>query len=186
MADFHLECFQNEYIPEGRDRMNVVVSVTASGTADLAARPLSDVALQISTPNEVGVEVLKQMEPPLDLTERRQEGTDSGQSYPLGHWGDRARDFFLTLRMPAHEIGTRMDVAQLASMVDSESVGERTVWATWTDEPDDPGGGSRVREPRRPSPTTEPGVVASPGPLSAQPKWARSKYPIPPAVWQWS
>jgi hypothetical protein len=38
----------------------------------------------------------------------------------------------------------------------------------WTDEPDDPGGGSRVREPRRPSPTSGPGLVAFTRALSAQ------------------
>ena len=110
--------------------MNVVVSVAASATADRAARPVSDLSLRISTPNDVEVEVLKQMEPILDLTERRQEGTDSWGSYSLGHWGDEARDFFLMLGMPAQEIGTRMDVAQLALLVDSDSVGECTVWAT--------------------------------------------------------
>jgi hypothetical protein len=52
----------------------------------------------------------------------------------LGHWGDEARDFFLTLRMPAQETGTRIVVAQLAVLVDNETVGECIVWATWTDD----------------------------------------------------
>ena len=164
VADFHLQCFQNEYIPEGRGQMNAVVSVAASSTTDRAARPVSDVSLRILTPNDVEVEVLKQIEPILDLTEGRQEGTDSWGTYSLGQWGDEVREFFLMLRMPAQEIGTKMDVAQLALLVDSDSVGECTVWTTWTDdaEPDDPSGGSRVRESRRPSPTSGPGLVALP------------------------
>jgi hypothetical protein len=31
MADFHLECFQNEYLPEGAREVNAVVTITASG-----------------------------------------------------------------------------------------------------------------------------------------------------------
>src|SRR5258707_11293538 len=31
MTDFHLECFQNEYLPEGAREVNAVVTVTASG-----------------------------------------------------------------------------------------------------------------------------------------------------------
>jgi Mg-chelatase subunit ChlD len=198
---------------------------------ELKDRPVSDVALQISTPNEVEVEIFKQIEPILDLRERGQEGTASGRSYSLGHWGDEARDYFLTLRMPAQEIGARMALARVTLLVDSESVDECLVGATWTDdatksaasnqrvadvdgqlrlmeliekaidahragnrdiarvrmnkairlamelgntdvverlrkflgeEPDDLGGGSRVREPRRPSPTSGPGFVALP------------------------
>jgi len=34
MADFHLECFQNEYIPEGAREVNAVVTITASGTSN--------------------------------------------------------------------------------------------------------------------------------------------------------
>jgi hypothetical protein len=133
VAGFRLKCFQNECIPEGRDYMNVVLSVAPSATADWVARPLSPVALQILTPNDVEVGILKQMEPILDLTERRLEGADSVGSYSLGLWGGETRDLFLMLRMPAQEIGTRMDVAQLALLVDGETVGECTVWATWTD-----------------------------------------------------
>jgi von Willebrand factor type A domain len=194
-------------------------------------RPVSDVALQVSIPNEVEVEIFNQMEPFLDLSERRQEGADSSRSYSLGRWGDEARDYFLTLRMPSQEVGSRMDVAQLTLLVGGESVDKCIVRATWTDdatksmaihhrvadvqvefrlvdliqegidahrdgnvdlarmrmkealglamelgntsaverllrflgdEPDDPGGGNRVREPRRPSPTSGSGFQALP------------------------
>ena len=33
MADFHLECFQNEYLPEGAREVNAVVTISASGTS---------------------------------------------------------------------------------------------------------------------------------------------------------
>ncbi|MEA2501498.1 MAG: hypothetical protein QOD01_1609, partial [Actinomycetota bacterium] len=33
MADFHLECFQNEYLPEGAREVNAVVTITASGAS---------------------------------------------------------------------------------------------------------------------------------------------------------
>ncbi len=33
MAEFQMECFQNEFLPEGADVMNAVITVTAAGTA---------------------------------------------------------------------------------------------------------------------------------------------------------
>src|SRR6267143_2674979 len=33
MADFQLECFQNEYLPEGAREVNAVVTITASGAS---------------------------------------------------------------------------------------------------------------------------------------------------------
>src|SRR2546430_8111427 len=33
MADFHLECFHNEYLPEGAREVNAVVTISASGTS---------------------------------------------------------------------------------------------------------------------------------------------------------
>ena len=43
MVDFTLECFQNEYLPEGGSEVNALVTITASGTSRPAAgAPIDD------------------------------------------------------------------------------------------------------------------------------------------------
>ena len=37
MADFSIECFQNEYLPQGAQTMHAVITVTAAGTSAVAA-----------------------------------------------------------------------------------------------------------------------------------------------------
>ena len=37
MADFTIECFQNEYLPEGAQTMHAVITVTAAGTSAFAS-----------------------------------------------------------------------------------------------------------------------------------------------------
>ncbi len=39
MAEFQIECFQNEFLPEGADVMHAVVTVTASGTSAAETGP---------------------------------------------------------------------------------------------------------------------------------------------------
>ena len=41
MADFTIECFQNQYLPAGRTRMHAVITVTVSATGRRDGRPRS-------------------------------------------------------------------------------------------------------------------------------------------------
>ena len=36
MTEFRIECFQNEYLPEGADVMNAVITVVAGGTSPVS------------------------------------------------------------------------------------------------------------------------------------------------------
>ena len=81
------------------------------------------------------VELLKQLEPDLDLTSSRMEVDPMVGQYPTGSWGDEVREFHLCVRVPPGTVGEpALRAAQVTLLVDGEKVGQVPVLAAWTDD----------------------------------------------------
>jgi hypothetical protein len=97
-------------------------------------RQVADITLRVWTPQGAEVVALKQMEPPLDLTGSR---TDAGAligEYATGSWGDESRDFYLSVRVPAGEVGDKMLAARVTLVLAGEAMGQALVTAEWTED----------------------------------------------------
>jgi hypothetical protein len=95
---------------------------------------VAEVALRIWTPQGGEVLVLRQMEPPLELTANRNDLDVLTGDYGTGSWGDEARDFLVTVRVPPGDVGQKRLCARVSLLVSGEQVGEVLVPATWTDD----------------------------------------------------
>jgi hypothetical protein len=101
---------------------------------DALGRPVAEVALRVWTPQGGEVVVLKQMEPPLDLTASRVDVDQLTGVYGTGSWGDEARDFLVSVRVPPGEVDQRRLCARVSLLVGGEPAGEALIPATWTDD----------------------------------------------------
>jgi hypothetical protein len=128
------------------------VATALLGTVDVVAEPeglradftnlmqealgkhVAEVALRVWTPLGGEVVTLKQMEPPLDLTVTRAEVDPLTGVYGTGSWGNEARDFLVSVRVPPGEVGQKRLCARLSLLVGGEPSGEVLVPATWTDD----------------------------------------------------
>jgi hypothetical protein len=112
--------------------------LTADFTAMLEGalgRQIGSVALQVRTPQGGVVELLKQLEPDIDLTSSRIEVDPMVGQYPTGSWGDETREFHLCVRVPTGTAGEpALRAAQVTLLVDGEKVGQVPVLAAWTDD----------------------------------------------------
>jgi hypothetical protein len=151
-----VECLHNEYLPRGVRTLNAVIVVTASGTAP---QGLKQTALRVWTPGHASVTTLKQMKPPLDLTETRVVVNNLTGEYATGSWRDEWRHFLLTVRF-SQEVRDRTLAARVTFLVKGQPFDECRVITT--PEPDNPEGGSGVREPRMPHPTQGSAVISEP------------------------
>jgi hypothetical protein len=97
-------------------------------------KQLAEVSLRVWTPKGGEVVALKQLDPEVDLTPSRIESSERTGDYATGAWGDESRDFHLTVRVPAGEVGDSMRAARVTLMVGGESFGEGQVLAEWTDD----------------------------------------------------
>jgi hypothetical protein len=97
-------------------------------------KQLAEVSLRVWTPKAAEVVALKQLEPPLDLTASRVQSAPLAGDYATGSWGDERRDFHLTVRVPAGDVGDRMLAARVTLMAGDEPLGEGQVLAEWTDD----------------------------------------------------
>nr|WP_234357044.1 VWA domain-containing protein [Streptomyces sp. NBRC 110028] len=103
------------------------------GTADIVANPaelsadftrmmatamrkeVADVHLRLWTPAGAEVLYVKQVAPTVeDLTGRRAGAGPRSGDYPTGSWGDESRDYHVSLRVPAAEIGQEMLAARVS------------------------------------------------------------------------
>ncbi len=75
-------------------------------------KQVAEVALRVWTPQGAEVVALKQTEPPLDLSGGRVDAGPLAGDYATGSWGDEQRDFYLSVALPAGEVGDEMLAAQ--------------------------------------------------------------------------
>jgi hypothetical protein len=114
--------------PEG-----LVADFTAMMKQSLSKR-LAEVSLRVWNPQGAELLVLKQMEPPIDLTAMRVQSGPLSGDYATGAWGDECRDFHLTVRVPPGEIDDEMLVARVTLMLGDEASSQALVRAIWTDD----------------------------------------------------
>jgi hypothetical protein len=74
------------------------------------------------------------MEPPIDLSAGRAEAGPLAGDYATGSWGDEARDFYLSVGLPAGEVDDEMLAARVTLMVGDEASGQCLVPVIWTDD----------------------------------------------------
>jgi hypothetical protein len=128
------------------------VATALRGTYDIVAKPeelerdfshmlqasllrqVSEITLRVWTPQGAEVAALKQMEPPLDLTGTRTVTGPLVGEYTTGAWGDEARDYYLSVRVPTGAVGDKMLAARVTLVVAGEPAGQGLVKAEWTDD----------------------------------------------------
>jgi von Willebrand factor type A C-terminal domain/von Willebrand factor type A domain len=125
------------------------------GTVDIIARPeemaadfraiteramgrgTADVALRVWTPQGAEVAFVKQVAPTLvDLTDRATPVDPLTADYPTGAWGDEARDYHVSVRVPVRQSGEEMLAARLSLVVDGAVVTQALIRAIWTEDPE--------------------------------------------------
>ena len=102
--------------------------------ADALSRQLGEVRLRIWAPQGAEILMLKQMDPLLDLTNLRIKVNDLTGEYATGSWGDESRDYHLSVRIPAGDVGEEMLAARVTLMVGEEAAGQALVRAEWTED----------------------------------------------------
>lgn len=129
------------------------IATAMLGTVDIIARPegltaafeqmitgamgktSADVQLKVWTPVNASVRFVKQVEPQvLDLTGKRVEDGPRAARYPLGSWGQEARDYHVCIDVPAGKSGDEMLAARI-SVVEGDTVhAQSLVRAVWTED----------------------------------------------------
>ena len=99
---------------------------------DSLSRRVAEVALRVWTPQGGQVLVLKQMDPPLELTDNRVEVDPLRADYATGAWGDESRDYYLSVRVPVAD--EERLAARVTLLVDGEEAGQGLIRAEWTDD----------------------------------------------------
>jgi hypothetical protein len=101
------------------------------------ARGTANVALRVWTPQGAEVAFVKQVAPTLvDLTDRATPIDELTADYPTGAWGDEARDYHVSVRVPVRQPGEEMLAARLSLVVDGAVVTQALVRAIWTEDPE--------------------------------------------------
>ncbi|MFC4054838.1 VWA domain-containing protein [Actinomadura syzygii] len=98
-------------------------------------KEVAGVALRVWTPRQARLRFVKQMVPAVeDLTDRRVEsGTQTGD-YPLGAWGDEAREYHLCVEVEPGDIGRQMRAAWVKLLAGDTVLASGNVLAEWTDD----------------------------------------------------
>ncbi|TYK50426.1 vWA domain-containing protein [Actinomadura decatromicini] len=98
-------------------------------------KEVAGVALRVWTPRQARLRFVKQMVPAVeDLTDRRVEsGTQTGD-YPLGAWGDEAREYHLCVEVEPGDIGRQMRAAWVKLLAGDAVLASGNVLAEWTDD----------------------------------------------------
>jgi hypothetical protein len=92
-------------------------------------------SLRVWCPGGAAVTFLRQVAPAVeDLTGWGTQVDPHSRDYPLGAWGAEARDYHLSLTVPANQTGVEMLAARLSLVVDGVVVGPALVRMMWTDD----------------------------------------------------
>ncbi|GAA4228929.1 VWA domain-containing protein [Actinomadura meridiana] len=135
------------------------ISSALLGTVDIVADPaglvadfqamteaamgktVADVALRVWTPQTARLRFVKQVMPSVeDLTAKRVESAPQAGDYPLGAWGEEARDYHICVEVPPGEIGKELRAAWVKLVVpgppgaEAQVLASANVLAQWTDD----------------------------------------------------
>ena len=93
--------------------------------------------LRVWCPKGAAVSFVRQVAPDVeDLTGWGAQVDARTREYPLGAWGTEARDYHLSVSVPANQPGVEMLAARLSLVVDGAVVGPALVRMVWTDDSD--------------------------------------------------
>ena len=92
-------------------------------------------SLRVWCPGGAAVSFFRQVAPEVeDLTGWGKQVDLHFREYPLGSWGSEARDYHLSVTVPAYGTGIEMLAARLSLVVDGAVVGPGLVRMVWTDD----------------------------------------------------
>ena len=98
-------------------------------------RGVGRATLRVKCPKGVAVNFVRQVSPEVrDLTLEQVPVDDRTLGYPLGAWGAEARDYHLSLTVPANDVGVELLAARVSLTTDDEVVGPALIRAIWTDD----------------------------------------------------
>ncbi|WP_103501303.1 MULTISPECIES: VWA domain-containing protein [unclassified Streptomyces] len=134
------------------------VAAALLGSADIVAEPaglaadftammeaamgkeVPDVELRLWTPAGAEPLFVKQVAPSVeDLTHRRTETGPRVGAYPTGSWGEESRDYHISVRVPAAEVGQEMLAGRVTLTTSDDeglplALGQGLIRAVWTDD----------------------------------------------------
>ncbi len=99
------------------------------------ARGTADVALRLWTPQGATVSFVKQVAPTIqDLTDRAVPVDARTSDYPTGAWGNESRDYHVSVRVAAREVGDEVLAGRAEPRGRRPAVTQALIRAVWTDE----------------------------------------------------
>ncbi|MGW4644349.1 VWA domain-containing protein [Sphaerisporangium sp. NPDC004334] len=101
-------------------------------------KTVADVALRVWTPRAATLNFVKQVSPTLeDLTGRRTEVDALTGDYPTGSWGGETREYHVSVRVPAGNVGQEMRAGLVKLVVPDtgEVLAGGNILAQWSDDP---------------------------------------------------
>lgn len=99
------------------------------------ARGVSDAQLRVWAPLGAQVVFVRQVSPTVeDLTARRTPVNDLTGDYPTGAWADETRDYHVSVRLSAKDIGQEQLAARVQLVVAGASAAQGLVKAKWSDD----------------------------------------------------
>ncbi|GAA0992109.1 VWA domain-containing protein [Acrocarpospora macrocephala] len=101
-------------------------------------KTVADVALRLWTPRAAKLSFVKQVSPALeDLTGRRTEVDELTGDYPTGAWGGESREYHISVRVPAGNVGQEMraGLVRLVLPESGEVLAKGNILAQWSDDP---------------------------------------------------
>lgn len=99
------------------------------------SRGVADARLRVWAPLGAQVLFVRQVSPTVeDLTARRAPVNDLTGDYPTGAWADESRDYHVSIRLAAKDIGQEQLAARVQVVVGGETAAQGLVKATWSDD----------------------------------------------------
>ncbi|MQY04983.1 VWA domain-containing protein [Actinomadura macrotermitis] len=101
-------------------------------------KEVADVRLRVWTPQHARLRFLKQMVPAVDdLTGKRVASGAQTGDYPLGAWGEEAREYHLCVQVPPGDVGRQMRASWVRLLGPGDAVlAGGNVLAEWTEDED--------------------------------------------------
>lgn len=99
------------------------------------ARGVADARLRVWAPLGAQVVFVRQVSPTVeDLTARRTPVNDLTGDYPTGAWADETRDYHVSIRLGAKDVGQEQLAARVQIVVDEATSAQGLVKAKWSDD----------------------------------------------------
>ncbi|NHA68895.1 vWA domain-containing protein [Phycicoccus flavus] len=99
------------------------------------SRGVPDAQLRVWAPLGAQVLFVRQVSPTVeDLTARRTSVNDLTGDYPTGAWADESRDYHVSVRLAAKDIGQEQLAARVQLVVGGQAAAQGLVKATWSDD----------------------------------------------------